>query len=348
MRVLERGTIDDNGSAFAQVAMMGDGALLCTFSNAGGQFATGGTSQSRSDDGRTWSEAEVIFPATRSPRSTNFLKPTRSRATGTVFAYGARQSQPDGTVFDDRRYDAVLIRSDDDGRTWQEPTVVPFPTRALEISHGILALASGRLLAPAATTEPGRLGERVLVAISDDDGLSWPDHATALVDPDEQLGFLEQKLTLLDDGRILATSWAVSLDDCTDRPNHFSLSDDDGQTWSVPKSMGIDGQTLSAVHLGGERFLLAYNRRYGDQGVVVALATFGGEEWKVDQDLLAYDPASQRTGRVAQSLADEMLDFAFGFPTLTRLKDSTVLLTYWSVEGDRCGIRWAHIDASAA
>ena len=38
-----------------------------------------------------------------------------------------------------------------------------------------------------------------------------------------------------------------------------------------------------------------------------------------------------------------MLDFAFGFPTLTRLDDATILLTYWSVENDRCGVRWARI-----
>ncbi|MEV4669893.1 sialidase family protein [Microbacterium sp. LWO12-1.2] len=343
MRIVERGTIDNADSAFAQTAVLEDGSLLSAFSDAGGQFATGGTSLSRSRDGRTWSPRETLLGAVAHPRTTNFLKASASTRTRTVFAYGARQQQPESVVFDDRRYDAVLCRSIDGGSTWSSPATVPFPTHALEISHGVLALRSGRLLAPAATIEEGRLGERVLVAISDDDGLTWPRHATALVDPDGELGFLEQKLTQLNDGRILATAWAVSLADASDRSNHFAISDDEGETWSAPHSMEIFGQTLSAVQLPDERFLLAYNRRYGEQGVVLALAQLNGLTWKVEQEILGYDPDIRRLSRTGESLAEEMLDFQFGFPILLLRDRESALLTYWSVEDGSCGVRWASI-----
>jgi len=343
MRVSERGTIDSADSAFAQTAILADGTLLAAFSDAGGQFATGGTSLSRSADGRVWSSRQTLLAAIAQPRTTNFLKASTSLRTNTVFAYGARQQQPEDVIFDDRRYDAVLCRSTDHGSTWSPPETVPFPTHALEISHGVLALQSGRLLAPAATIEEGRLGERVLVAISDDDGLTWHRHSTALFDPEGKLGFLEQKLTQLNDGRILATSWTVDLADASDRSNHFAISEDDGETWTSPRSMGIFGQTLSAVQLPDGRFLLAFNRRYGEQGIVLALANLEGDAWQVEQEVLGYDPNVQRAARTGTSLAEEMLDFQFGYPILLLRDDQSALLTYWSVEGGSCGVRWASV-----
>lgn len=342
IRLLDRGTIDEHDSAFPQVAMLGDGGLLCTFSDAGGQFATGGTGMARSTDGRRWEPAGTLLPASADPVATNFLKPSRSSVTGTVFAYGSRSSQPPGVVFDDRRYEAIVCRSTDDGRTWSTPVAVPFPTAALEVSHGILPLPSGRLLAPTATTEPGALGAQVLVAISDDDGLTWPRHVVAMEDPERQCGFLEQKLTLLPDGRILATAWTVTLDDVTDRPNHWSISADDGETWTDPAPMPVHGQTLSAVPLGGDRLVLLYNRRYGEQGIVAVVARLNPYgDWDLGDEVLVHDAAASRSGRQADTLADEMLDFKFGFPTGILLPDRTVLVTFWSVEDDICGVRWA-------
>ena len=53
------------------------------------------------------------------------------------------------------------------------------------------------------------------------------------------LGYLEQKLALLGDGRVLATAWTVTLDGLVDQPNSYSPSSDDGgETWSTP---AIDG-----------------------------------------------------------------------------------------------------------
>ena len=86
--------------------------------------------------------------------------------------------------------------------------------------------------------------------------------------------------------------------------------------------MGTNGQTLSTVHLGGDRFLLLYNRRYGEQGIVAAVARLqsehaDGDDWLVDDEILLYDPGSRRHGRQRADGVSEMLDFEFGFPTAT-------------------------------
>ena len=237
-------------------------------------------------------------------------------------------------------------RSTDGGRTWSAPEVIPMPCDcALEISHGILALSSGRLQAPAATLpSQDRLGERVLAAISDDGGRTWPAHAVEFEDPDKRLGYFEQKLTELAPGRAMAVCWTVTLGDVADRPDSFTISNDDGSTWGPARSTGLHGQTMTPVPLGDDRLLVLYNRRYGEQGIVMALVTFTEEAWTVHHESIMYD-ANARRERPAdlESGVQELDTFAFGFPTAIRLQDGTYLATYWCQENSAFGIRWTKL-----
>ena len=113
----------------------------------------------------------------------------------------------------------------------------------LEISHGLLPVASGRLLAPSATLpSQDRLGEQVLAVISDDGGKTWPTHAVVFEDPDEKCGYFEQKLTELTPGCLMATAWTVTFGDVVDQSDSFTISKDNGSTWAPPRSTGIQGQ----------------------------------------------------------------------------------------------------------
>lgn len=342
IEILASGRVDENESAFPQAVQLPDGDLLCSYSNAGGQHATGGTSWSRSTDGGlTWRQEGVLLPRTEHPLTTNFLKLTLSPDGHTVYAYGMRSYDEPGTRFGDERFnEAVFCTSTDGGRSWSNPSVIPMPTSRLEISHGLLALRSGRLLAPAATTPPGRLGEQVVVSISDDGGMSWPRDAVAMQDPDGRLGYFEQKLAEVAPDRVVATAWTTSLDGVEDQTNSFTLSTDGGLSWTEPRSIGTRGQTLSVVPYDGDRVILLYNRRYGDQGIVMALATMTQQDWPIAFEGLLYDARARREGRQRESGLDEMIDFQFGFPTAIRLRDGTYLATNWSVEDGHCGVRW--------
>jgi len=339
IEVLRRGTIDDRGSAFPQAAELDDGSLICAYSNTGGQFASGGTDWARSANGTDWHVEGTLLPASDDPPSTNFLKASRSVDGATLFAYGARSSQVGDLKFGDRWSEAIVCTSHDQGRSWTEPAVISMPTTALEISHGILAVSAERLLAPAATIEPDKLGERVILAISDDAGATWARVVTAMQDPAGLLGYLEQKLALLPDGRVLATAWTVTLDGLVDQPNSFAVSCDGGDTWSAPSSMGIMGQTLSVAGLDDGRFLIVYNRRYGRQGIVAALAHLDGNVWTVETETLLHDAHREREERLHDEGVTEMLDFEFGFPTIVARNDGTHLITYWAVLDGRCGVR---------
>jgi hypothetical protein len=345
IEIVDSGRIDENESAFPQAVQLRTGDILCSFSNAGGQHATGGTSWSRSTDGgRTWRLEGEILPRTEDPVSTNFLKLSLSPDGETIYAYGLRSYDEPGTRFgDERQAEAVFCTSMDGGRLWSAPSMIPMPSSALEISHGILPLRSGRLLAPAATIPRGRLGEQVVVSISDDGGMSWPRDAVAMQDPNGHLGFFEQKVAELAPDRVVASGWTVTFADVADRTNSFALSTDGGLTWTAPRSIGTRGQTLTVVPVDGDRVMLLYNRRYGDQGIVMALAEITEENWPIAFEGLLYDAKARREGRQRGGGLDEMIDFQFGFPTAIRLQDGTFLATNWSVEDGHCGIRWTKL-----
>ena len=344
IEILGRGTVDGRDSAFPQAVQLRNGDILCSYGNAGGASVTGGTDWARSTDGgQTWQVEGTLLPVETDPPSQNFLKVSLDRDGRTIYAYGQRTLGRVDQEFGHRPSEAIFTTSTDDGHTWSKPRPIPMPSNLLEISHGILPLRSGRLLAPTATIEPGKLGERIVVAISDDGGATWPRHATVMQDPDGRLGYFEQKIAETPDGRIVASAWTVTIDDVADRPNSYSISSDDGLSWTAPRFIGTRGQTISVVPLGGDRAMLLYNRRYGQQGIVMALATMTDHDWPIAFEGLMFDPGTRRDGRVRSTGVDEMVDFAFGFPTATRLADGTFLATHWSWEDGVSGIRWVKL-----
>lgn len=332
IQVLDVASIDESDSAFPQAIELPNGELLCSYGVGGGPNAHGQTEFSRSTDGgRTWQHVGVILAKTEE-RVSNFMKLAAPPDASVIYAYGSKLYREQGTKFGEYHSEAIVCTSRDQGATWSPPRVVPFGVDCgLEVSHGITVLPSGRLLAPAATLpSKDRLGEQVRVAISDDGGETWPRHAVAIQDPAQKHGFFEQKLSVLPDGRVMATAWTVTFGDVVDQANHFTLSDDGGLTWSAPRSTGIKGQTLTAIALGGDRLLVLYNRRYGQQGIVAALVTFTDDAWTVHHETMLYDAGAQRQ-RAAEVTdgVDEFDSFEFGFPTGFVLSDGDALATYW-------------------
>jgi len=215
----------------------------------------------------------------------------------------------------------------------------------MEISHGILALPSGRLLAPAATlSSKDRLAERALVIISDDNGQTWSRHSTVFGSDGGDRAYFECKYSVLPDGGILATAWTATLGDYRDLENSYAVSNDDGLTWSPVRSTGIKGQTLSTCPLDSSRLLFVYNRRYGQQGIMVGLAEFDCDGWTVRDEQMLYDAnAVHERDQSTQSGVDEFDAFSFGFPTAIALQDDVILVTHWSYENGNCGIRWTRL-----
>jgi hypothetical protein len=218
------------------------------------------------------------------------------------------------------------------------------PKGPLEVSHGVLPLNSGRLLAPAATLyKPDELGLQVITALSNDDGQSWS-HSIAFEHPEKQRGYFEQKFVELSDNHVMGVAWTVTLGDYSDLEDSFVISKDGGATWGPSHSTGIQGQTMTPIYLGGSRLLVLYNQRHGQQAIKMCLVTFTDDRWTVHHESVMYDARTsyERTHSV-QSGIDELDAFEFGFPTAIPLQDGSYLATHWCVENGKCGIRWTRL-----
>ena len=343
IQILNTGRLDERESAFPEAVCLPNGDVLCSFGVGGGQFVHGGTDWARSTDhGQTWTIEGTLLPATDDPQSANFLKLSLSPDGKTIYAYGTRYWGNPDEKFGERRGEALFCTSTDNGHTWSPPQLIPMPDSPLEVSHSLRPLASGRLLAPTGLlVSKERLGEEVVVAVSDDGGRTWPAHRTVFRDPAGKVGFWEQKLAEISPNRVMAVAWTVTLGDYHDHPDSFAISNDGGWTWSPHYSTGIRGQTMTPIPLGGDRLLVLYNRRYGAQGIVACLVTFTDTAWTVHHEQLLYDARALRDGPGSGNTGvDELAGFQFGFPTAIRLQDGTHLATNWCVEQGRTGIRW--------
>ena len=101
---------------------------------------------------------------------------------------------------------------------------------------------------------------------------------------------------------------------------------------------------MAPLSLGGDRLLVLYNRRYGDQGIVMDLVTFTETEWTVHYEGMLYDPGTARDRPAGlEDRVSEIAKFEFGFPTAIALQDGTYLATHWSREDGRFGVRWTKL-----
>ena len=345
IEILSTGHVNRGDSAFPTLVRWDNGDIVCGFSCGGGAHAQGGTYCARSTDGgRTWSRPSVVLKRSESPIRTNHLRLSRA-ADGTILAYGQRDQNectPDGV----KRLacDPVLCRSSDGGCTWSEPDVIPFQIPGpYEISNPIVVTADGRWLAPAATLYEGRYGERVVLHESSDQGATWPNMYTVFQDPGSGIGYLEQKLIETEPGQMLAIAWVQDFANDSDLKNAYSLSTDGGRSWNGPHPTGIQGQTMTPVWLREDRYLILYNRRFGDQSVQMCLVRVSGSCWSLEFEGTLFD------GRARLALADDVSSqeqiglIQFGYPMGLRLGDDTVLTVHWCVEEGVCGIRWTRL-----
>lgn len=313
-------------------------------------MATGGSDWARSTDGgQTWSLEGTILKPTSTPMTSNALKLTMSPDGETIYAYGARyygarhDCSPRLQLLPN---EGIICRSTDNGASWTEPMLVPMPVDCpLEIASGAQVTSSGRLLAPCATLPSrDRTGEQTIIAISDDGGHTWPRHSVVFEDPNEELGYIEHKFTEIAPGRIMCVAWTTTMTNLEDVTCSYTISEDDGLNWGPAVSTNIKGQTMAPISVGDDRLLVLYNRRYGEQGIVMNLATFTETSWTIHYECMLFNPGINRNRPTdPNDRAKEFGKFEFGFPTAIVLQDGTYLATHWSRESGKFGIRWTKL-----
>ncbi|MDP7399450.1 MAG: sialidase family protein [Lentisphaeria bacterium] len=348
IEILESGLVDRGDAAFPTLVQLDDGDIVCGFSRGGGAHANGGTHCARSSDGgRTWAYQGVILDRSEDPVKTNHLRLSRT-ADGTILAYGQRDQLIPEAVGDRRHAcEPLLCRSTDDGRSWSAPEVIPFQVPGpYEISNPIVVTAAGRWLAPAATLYEGRYGELVVVHESLDEGATWPNMHTVFKDQGTGTGYLEQKLIETEPGQVMALAWTQDFVNDTDLKNEYSFSKDGGHTWDSPYPTGIQGQTMTPIWLGGDRYLVLYNKRFGDQSIQMCLVRASGSSWTIEFEGMLFDGHGKLELTDEVSSQEQIGLIKFGYPMGMRLDDQTMLTVHWCEEDGVCGIRWTRLQVN--
>ncbi len=343
--IITEGFIHHQDSAFPTLVTLDNGDLICGFNVGGGPEATGGSEWARStDNGISWQCEGVILSRQENPVRANAMRLSKLND-GRVIAYGQRNYlEGEKVVFGALQNDSVFCVADAECRSWSKPTIIPLQAKVpVEVSNPIVVLHDGRLLAPAGLLPAKeRLGEKVVVRESSDNGESWPNEYTVFVDQDGKKGFFEFKIIETTPGKLIAFAWTVELGSYKDFNNHYVVSNDGGKGWSIPKETSINGQTLTPYWLGGDEYLLIYNYRQSPQGIRIAGAKITNNECCVMWDEYIWQPTSSKFSNAHKSVdngIDNFDNFKFGLPSISRLRDGSFIAVFWCCESRNYGIK---------
>lgn len=305
-----------------------------------------------SDLGRTWSDPQPVWPH-EIDRASLFVSISRDAA-GRLFLYGSRtpievrgESNWSDATHGMKANDLCWSVSDDDGRTWSEPTVIPMPiSGAAEAPGPLCASRSGRWLVPYSpynTFDPNVKVDRcqVVVVYSDDQGRTWR-HTSMVRFADPSASAAESWVVELDDGRLLGTCWQVP-GEGPDLPNAYGLSDDGGTTWTPTGDTGTLGQTTALAAWTEGRAVFLYNqRKHGEPGVWLAVVRPTESSFGIERNEILWK-AETRTQSQSSGDLGQWSDFSFGEPGLAALPDGTWLVAIWCIQPSGTGVRYVRV-----
>ena len=197
------------------------------------------------DDGRTWSDPELVLAARWWHGGTHSSLGLQTLRDGRVLLPWCHGGNAKKHTFCPLRF--VCLRSDDHGRTWQGWDDQDVGLHRIVPYGKIVELADGTLLAPGWGMVTGReadkFGSRALR--SSDRGATWRQWTTI----SDRHGANETDLTLLPDGRILALIRTTGVEGPEGRKVYwtdYAHCEDGGLTWSPAGRTNVVGQNLNA------------------------------------------------------------------------------------------------------
>jgi len=265
-------------------------------------------------------------------RVCSFIKPTALKDNSPQSFF---PSTPEKSERLKRQTGYALLRSTDNGESWEEP--IPVNTSPIsESGFGgyavggsgaghIIELDDGGLLMPLDGTisrefsaQGGELARSFLLR-SDDDGRNWEYWATIAFDGADILSFVEPGMTRLHSGKL------ICLMRCQVRPGRrfdnmwLVTSDDDGASWSRPVRTPLWGYPADVIQLNDGRVLAVYGYRKEPWGVRGCISE-DGVKWLPENEF-----EIRRGGAADPDLPQY---FHIGYPTVVQCKDGTLVAAY--------------------
>ncbi len=283
--------------AFPGVARLKDGSLAVVFREGTAHVDPSGREAlcRSTDDGRTWSPRRTIYD---DPKIDERDPGICQQSSGTLVVSMASNG-------------ADVMRSTDNGETWDKPTPAPVFS-----PHGPRELPDGRLYWCGIATENGM--NHVKIATSEDLGRTW--RADIIVA--ESLPFHQPWVSEFWD-----EPFALSLDAnrwlClhrVDRDGYLyqNASTDGGKTFTVPRRTPMWGCPPFLLRLKDGRVLAVYGYRRPPFGIRACLSADQGATWDIAHELIVRDDG----GHVD-----------LGYPTAVELEPGLVFAVYYFNHG---------------
>ncbi len=343
---------------FPSIAVMPNGDLLASFAiGEAFEAANLNTYISRSvDNGETWSDPVPFFYEGELGEYSNCAR-IAATPNGEVVAIVVRShrgpytgqgfANPENTGFVPT--DVFLVRSKDDGRSWQTPENIPPPLvgPSFELCSPIIPLSDGRWIWPTTTWRgwdgycPN--GMKMVVFVSTDQGKTWPGYMEVMDGTVDQTVYWESKILELKSGRLISVAWAYNERTRKDKENHYTISDDGGRTWSVPTASGILGQTMAIAELSDSRLLAVY-RRMDKPGLWCSIVKLAGQEWINERSFALWGHSENPTSSQSMNMVRNFNGLKFGAPTVVHLPDGAIYIAFWCYEGLVANIRWFRLN----
>ncbi len=314
---------------------------------------------SRSDDGgQSWSSPVRLYEDSllpSSPRPTTHLaRPSRVRS-GELIALIGRyyRDDPEAGIINHANMGLVemelfLARSGDDGRTWQPPqrVVPPLVGTGFEVAHPILELRDGRWIAPLATwhgwNSAPPFGDKAIAFVSIDQGRTWPEYVNVMDASAEGIYYLEQGLTQLADGRVLAVAWA--LDSSSGRTRSIDWTVSCGGPFKPPKRTSLIGETAKLLALPNGKALCVF-RGINPAGLCASVLDVQGAELQTTEPVVLWK--GERTHMSGDaSVGEELANLKLGSPHMIALDQDRVLIAFWCCSDCVYHIRWVRVRIS--
>ena len=251
------------------------------------------------------------------------------------------------------RPEMLLLWSHDRGRTWPKLQVVavdlPPDKYTCNGAGSLLQLSPDRWMYPLETWKPqgceGVPDQKAMAVFSSDQGETWGELTTVADDPNGRLLYWDQMCSLLPDGRIYTLIWTHVYGTHDDLDSHWTLSTDQGRTWSPPRPTNLQGQVSTPIPLADGRVAAIYNHRSDPQGIRVAL-TENLERFDVEREIVVFDAGAEATlgAPETENFLSEHMQIAFGKPGGVLLADGTLLLHFWCTTAGVTHTRWLRLE----